>query len=93
MKFENTKIMRSALVSYCNSDLGDNLDNCYERPSQAKWDAMDDCKALMRELNGHDMRIISYNKFMFTCGFKFTDENSLPSFAYITPTSNRYMHI
>ena len=93
MKFENTKIMRSALVSYCNSDLGDNLYNCYERPSQAKWDAMDDCKALMRELNGHDMRIISYNKFMFTCGFKFTDENSLPSFACITPTSNRYMHI
>ena len=93
MKFENTKIVRGAYAGYRNSSLGDNLYSCYERPSQAKWDAMDDCKALMRELNGHDMRIISYNKFMFTCGFKFTDENGLPSFIYITPTSNRYMHI
>ena len=93
MKFENTKTIRGAYNYWCQSCAGSNLYNCYKTPSQAKWDAMDDCKALMRELNGHDMRIISYNKFMFTCGFKFTDENGLPSFAYITPTSNRYMHI
>lgn len=93
MKFENTKTIRTAYDRYCKSKLGDNLYNCYERPSQAKWDAMDDCKALMRELNGHDMRIISRSKWVFTVGFRFKDENGKDSFIYITPTHNRYMHI
>ena len=43
----------------------------------------------MRKYDGYGFRIISYNTFMFTVGFKFLDPATEElTFAYITPTYN-----
>ena len=66
----------------------------YGRYSDKKTRAYAYCRNLMLKYDGYDFRIISYNTFMFTCGFMFrnpaTDELM---FAYITPTYNYCSHI
>lgn len=65
------------------------LRDVYGRYSDKKARAYDYCRNLMLKYDGYDFRIISYNTFMFTCGFMFHDPatNEL-MFAYITPTYN-----
>lgn len=93
MTLSNTKTIRSAYQRYLTSSYGNNLYKCYAHPSYAKFDAMDYCNALCREMNGRDLRIISYNVMVFTVGFIFTDEDGRECFAYITRDHDRYMKL
>lgn len=92
MTLSNTKTMKNAYERYLNSELS-NLWECYGKYSRAKADAMDYCKRLMYELNGHGLRIVSYNCNVFTVGFTFTNENNEKCFAYITRDHDRYMKL
>ena len=92
MTLSNTKLMKSAYARYLNSNLF-NLWQCYDKYSQAKANAMDYCMRLMCELNGHDLRIVSYNCNVFTVGFLFMNEDDEKCFAYITRDYDRYMKL
>lgn len=52
------------------------LNQCYVRPSDAKWNAWNDCYSLYRDFNGFDMRINSYNTYHFVVSFLFTDPDT-----------------
>lgn len=66
----------------------------YGRFSQAKRNAFDYCVDLMNELNGCDLRIISYNSQAFTVGFLFNHpETGRECFAYITKDYNRFCEV
>lgn len=45
------------------------LNECYGRFSNAKANAMEWCKRKMYDMNGHGMKILSYNTFGFTVGW------------------------
>lgn len=65
------------------------LEDVYGRYSDKKARAYAYCRNLMSKYDGYDFRIISYNTYMFTCGFKFRDPATDElTFAYITPTYN-----
>lgn len=65
------------------------LMDVYGRYSDKKARAYAYCRNLMLKYDGYDFRIISYNTFMFTCGFMFRDPATDElTFAYITPTYN-----
>lgn len=65
------------------------LSDVYGRYSDKKSRAYEYCRNLMLKYNGYNFHIISYNTFMFTCGFMFHDPaTNEPMFAYITPTYN-----
>lgn len=63
-----TKANMNWVASY-NRATKTNLYECYNTFSRAKADAMDWCKRKMNEMNGHGMRILSYNTFGFTVGW------------------------
>lgn len=93
MKFQNTKALRSAYEQYKRTYSDGSLFELYDKPSKAKWDALDYCKSLMRELKGSGLKILGGNIFAFSVGFTFPDENGNKCFAYITRDNNRYMKI
>lgn len=65
------------------------LRDVYGRYSDKKARAYEYCRNLMLKYNGYNFYIISYNTFMFTCGFMFHDPATDElMFAYITPTYN-----
>lgn len=43
--------------------------DCYNNPSQAKWDAFNDILARCKETGGHHLSIISYSIHSFTTGY------------------------
>lgn len=92
MKFQNTKVLRNAYQNYLSSSMTE-LYDCYNSFSRAKVNAMEYCKGLMYGLNGHGLRIISYNQNVFTVGFIFTTEDGEKAFAYITRDHDRYMKL
>ena len=94
MKTENTKLMRAKYREYKLADPTDNLFKFYTRPSEAKWSALEDCKRLMKELNGGDLRILSANGWAFTVGFECVHPKTGEAlFAYITKDHNRFIKI
>lgn len=64
------------------------LYDVYDSYSDAKAQAYDHCRQLMKDLNGHDFRIVSYNIMQFTAGFRFEHECK-EWFCYITRDYNR----
>lgn len=68
------------------------LFDCYDKPSQAKFNAYDYCLSLFREYNGSDFRIIGYNTFGFSVGFMF-EKDGKTYLAYITKDNDRYFEI
>lgn len=94
MKIENTKLMRAKYREYRLADPTDNLFKFYERPSEAKWEALEDCKRLMTELDGHGLKILSANGWAFTVGFicPYPDTGE-ELFVYITKDHNRFIKI
>ena len=91
MKIENTKRMREALDNYYSAEFTE-LYQVYHHYSKAKEKAMFYCKMLCAKYNGEDMRIISWNTFMFTVGF-FGTINGKKVFFYITPTKDTAMYM
>lgn len=54
----------------------DELYKAYERASQAKWNAWENCKRLCREYDGWGLKVIGKNCHFFSAGFLFTDEET-----------------
>lgn len=49
------------------------LNDCYKRCSETKYDIWATVKAEMDMVNGKHLSVITYNPFAFTCGFIYTD--------------------
>lgn len=70
--------------------------NCYGKPSTFKITAEHDILTLMRYINSetnlyaHDYTVLSYNGFMFTCGFVVTDcdTGEIVAYYYFTRTKS-----
>ena len=65
------------------------LRDCYGRYSKEKEAAERSCRAIMHKEGGCDFRIISYNTFGFTCGWRTKTSTDLrietPKNSYIIP--------
>lgn len=85
------KRIKSAYERHQNSRLYE-LNDCYKNPSTNKFDVFAIHRDIMRQYEGFDFRIISYNTFVFTVGF-FGYINNRLNFFYITPDHIRYMEI
>lgn len=82
---QQKKVARGNINRYSKSDLY-TLHHAYGRPSYAKENAWNYCIDLMRKYDGYGLKVISYNTFMFTAGFMFTDkETGVLQFMFITP--------
>ena len=88
-----TKPMMAHYEQYLRSTATD-LYDVYKSPSRNKHIAMYDCLTLRDDLNGRDLRIISYNCQAFTVGFTFPHPKTGElCFAYITKDHNRYCFV
>lgn len=83
------KLMQGAYNHYLRSNNGSNLYYCYGKPSDNKFKAMEYCEDLMKEYNGHYLRIIGYNSMQFSVGFLFYKDGK-NYFAYITKSHDRF---
>lgn len=72
--------------NYCNSNT-EYLHQVYSRCSYEKQSAYERCLRIMREYDGYDLRITSFNTFVFTVAFRFTD-SGIEYLCYITPSHN-----
>lgn len=80
------KARAKANINYWRQSDMHELYHAYNSASTAKWRAWDYCKELCNKYNGHNLKIISKNSFVFTAGFEFIDpENGNLKFMYITP--------
>lgn len=66
----------------------DALYKAYGKFSKKKIEAWEDCRRLCYEYNGHDLKIITHNTYVFTAGFVYEDEDGDRMFMYITPTGH-----
>ena len=95
MKFENNKRVRQAYQAYLKSNYAV-LSQCYEKPSEDKYDIYDSWVSKILEDFGINavlsLKVISFNIYMFTLGFtfKYNDNNV---FCYITKDRITYMLI
>lgn len=86
----NTKAdKRQALAHYEDYKRSNatSLRSVYGSYSEAKERAWNYCRDLMLEKDGHGLRVISANGWMFTAGFEF-EENGKQMFMYITKTKD-----
>lgn len=90
-KRTKSKEIKSAFERHQNS-IKFELHDAYKSPSDNKYMALEECRLIMQNHNGFDLRIISYNTFTFTVGFFGYIENEL-NFFYITADKIRYTHI
>lgn len=91
IKESNSKRIKSALEQHQKSGYYE-VKDAYLNPSDNKYYVYEECKYLMRMYNGFDIRIISFNSFMFTVGFFGYIKNEL-YFFYIKPEHIRYTKI
>lgn len=63
------------------------LYHVYSSYSHAKAEAWEYCVRLMGEKDGHGLRIISSNSYMFTAGFEY-EEDGKQMFMYISPSKD-----
>ena len=79
------KIAKANIYSYDNSSMT-NLTDAYKKPSKAKYSVWLDCAYDMLKNFGWGLKVISYNTFMFTCGYLYTDkETGVVKFKFFTP--------
>lgn len=82
---QNLRAARCAYSAWLSSKTY-TLYHAYAEPSANKESAYDYCLEKFRLYNGEDFKIISYNTFIFTVGFAFTDvQTDEQMFYYITP--------
>ena len=97
INWNSTATLRKAYQDYCGSS-NRTLSDVYGRYSTAKDNAYNYCVDLMEKFEGNDLRIISYNTFMFSAGFIFevldSETNEVRrAFCYITSSYDRFMLI
>lgn len=91
MRTRNTKELRAQYQKYLLSNIV-TLHDAYNKYSNKKELAYNDCINLMNSLNGENFTIISYNAWMFTCGFIYKNNDKL-YFVYISPTKTEQLLI
>ena len=91
MKVQNTQQIRNAKRLHSVSEF-DELFDIYGSYSRAKENAMIRCKYLRNIYKGTDLRILTWNKFMFTVGF-YGIYDGKKAFFYITPYNDYCMYI
>lgn len=84
----NTKALKEAFRRYQVSN-NQNLWQVYGSCSAEKIKAFNYCMKLCNDYNGKNLRIVTYNKFQFTCGF-IGEVNGEKAFVYITKDYDRY---
>lgn len=85
-KREQIKCAEKALAIYDFSDTRE-LNDCYRSYSMEKSMAYRKIREEMYSVGGQDLRIISHNVNVFTCGYTYTDrETGVLKFVYHTPT-------
>lgn len=81
----NEKTAKANLNTYQKSTMF-NLTDAYVKPSAAKSAAWYSCLRDMVNNAGWGLKVLSYNTFMFTCGYLFVDpETGVIKFKYFTP--------
>lgn len=85
-KNEQKRYAERAKSIYNYSDICE-LGDCYRRYSIEKSIAYHKIREEMHSVGGQDLRIISHNCNIFTCGYIYTDrETGVLKFVYHTPT-------
>lgn len=69
---EHTKQEESFIHEY-NHSIYTTIEQCYSSPSVAKLRAQDHCLDCCYVIKGYDFRIISYNTWTFSCGYKYNN--------------------
>ncbi len=59
--------------------------DAYTAPSVNKRNAWGYCESLCKEKNGHGLKVVSHNSFVFTAGFEY-EENGEKKYMHITPS-------
>ncbi len=67
------------------------LAEVYTNPSQAKLNAEERCMLDMYDDYGYDFRIISYNTFTFTCGWRITHPETGVVMLRVETANNSYI--
>lgn len=82
----NEKVAKENINRYEKSNML-NITDAYTKPSTAKTNIFFNILRDMANNAGWGLKIISYNTFMFTCGYLFTDkETGVIKFKYFTPS-------
>lgn len=90
MSYE-TRTAKGNYSSYKNSTMH-HLGDAYKTCSANKVRAWDYCKKLEERKNGHGLKVIHKNTFIFTAGFEF-EEDGKTMFMYITPNYDQAVEI
>ncbi|MBQ5475984.1 MAG: hypothetical protein IIT65_15230 [Lachnospiraceae bacterium] len=81
----NEKIAKANINGYEKSTML-NITDAYAKPSTAKQNAFMSCLYDMANNAGWGLKVISYNTFMFTCGYLFVEpETGVVKFKFFTP--------
>ena len=91
MKVQNTQQIRNAKREHATAEYNE-LCQVYGSYSRAKERAMLYCMELMAVYKGTDLRIISWNTFMFTVGF-YGEYDGKKAFFYIKPNNDYCMYL
>lgn len=87
---ENTKTIKQQYKNYEYSDI-DNIWYAYNNPSRRKENAWEYCKNKCAEFNGYGLKVVGFNKFIFSAGFRFRDDDGREIYCHITPGYDRFM--
>lgn len=87
------KLERAAYITgLYEKSTATSLSDVYGRYSAKKAEAFNYCRKLMYEYSGKNLRILTYNTFIFTAAFEFVDpETSQVMIMYITPSKNEVL--
>lgn len=91
MLVQNTQKIRNAKRQHAVAEF-DELYDIYGSYSRAKENDMLRCRHLMSIYKGTDLRILSWNTFMFTVGF-YGVYDGKQAFFYITPYNDYCMYL
>lgn len=81
----NEKVAKANISAYDKSEMF-RIEDAYKTPSPAKHSAFFDILYEMVNNAGWGLKVITYNTFMFTCGYLFADkETGVIKFKYFTP--------
>ena len=64
----------------------DSLAKAYGSWSVRKQAAWDHCREVCREMDGHGLKVITFNTDKFTAGFESVDGMGVCQFTYMTPS-------
>ena len=82
-----------AIVRAYERSKHNSLHSCYGSYSNKKYEAWEYCEKLKEKYNGEELKVISYNGWMFTAGFHFTNDEGYPCLMYITKSQDKIIEI